>query len=403
MKICLVSQEYPPETGGGGIGTQTYLKAHGLARRGHTVHVITSTYEGAGFSRQDAGVTVHRIGDPSSDAPFSEPSVHWIGYSWAVAKKVHELSEAVGFDLIEFPEYGAEGFIYELDTAQWREIPVVVCMHGSLTMFAERTDWPPKESDFYRVGIFMEETVVRKADSLFAVSRNVAKFWSDRCGIPLERINVLHPSVDPTLFSPTSDTTRGRPTVLFVGRVAEDKGLFTLAEAALKLRQKHPAVLLRIAGTGDEDSVLWLEETIKANKAEDTFELLGHVAYQDLPRVYAACDVFAAPAPQEHGLGIVYLEAMATAKPVVACRTAGAPEAVIDGQTGILVSPGDVEGLVEVLDKLLNRPDLRERLGRNGRQMVLSHFSVDQHIRRAERIYKELLGEWKKEHSHAAC
>src|SRR5438105_12470624 len=85
MNICLVSQQYPPETASGGIGTQTFLKARGLVARGHSVDVISSTLDGAPTSYQDHGVTVHRLPYPTQDTEFCETSVLWVGYSWAVA------------------------------------------------------------------------------------------------------------------------------------------------------------------------------------------------------------------------------------------------------------------------------------------------------------------------------
>src|SRR4029453_12631299 len=189
MKICLVSQEYPPETGGG-IGTQTHLKAHGLARRGHTVHVISSTYVGTDRTEHDGEVVVHRLLHPAYESHFSEPSVHWVGYSWAVAKKLYELLGAVKFDLIEFPEYAAEGFIYQLAAYRYPPTPIVVMLHGSLLMFAERIGWPEPGSELYQCGGFMEEAVISRADKLIAASGNIADFWARRRGLPREEITV---------------------------------------------------------------------------------------------------------------------------------------------------------------------------------------------------------------------
>ena len=108
MKICLVSQEYPPETGGGGIGTQTYLKAQGLAARGHEVHVISLSGDGIPRMYADGPVVVHRIVHPELDAPGFELTTSWMAYSGAVARKLQELDSGVHFEIIQFPEYGGE-------------------------------------------------------------------------------------------------------------------------------------------------------------------------------------------------------------------------------------------------------------------------------------------------------
>src|SRR5439155_11051603 len=86
VRICLVAQEYPPDTARGGIGTQTWNKARTLARLGHTVHVL-SCVAGPGadpLKTEDSGVTVHRIQAPGEAFPVYEAQTYWMGYSWAV-------------------------------------------------------------------------------------------------------------------------------------------------------------------------------------------------------------------------------------------------------------------------------------------------------------------------------
>jgi glycosyltransferase involved in cell wall biosynthesis len=391
MKLCLVSQEYPPETGGGGIGTQTYLKAHGLAERGHQVHVISSTYTGADQTYQDNQVIVHRVQNPAAETHFSELSVQWVGYSWAVAKKIYALLDETQFDLIEFPEYGAEGFIYQMEAYQYHHLPIAVMLHGSLAMFAERIGWPTVESETYRFGTFMEDAVVSRAHLLLAASRNIAKFWATRRNIALDQIVVIHTAVDSALFTPVKAKTNHRPTILYVGRIDGAKGVLAIGEAVIRLREKYPDILFRLVGAGDETNLRRLHELIEGGRAERHFELVGYVPHQELAKYYAACDLFASPAAQEHGVASVYLEALSCGKPVVACNSGGAPEAVIDGQTGLLVPPDDIEALTETLDRLIADPELRERLGRNGRQLVLDYFSRDRMIDRVEAAYQRLL------------
>jgi len=401
MKLCLVSQEYPPETGGGGIGTQTYLKAHGLAARGHEVHVISSTYTGADHTVQDGQVIVHRVQNPAAETHFSELSVQWVGYSWAIAKKIYTLLDETQFDLIEFPEYGAEGFIYQMEAYQYHHLPIAVMLHGSLAMFAERIGWPPVESETYRFGTFMEDAVVSRAHLLLAASRNIAGFWAARRNIPLDQIAVIHTAVDANLFSPASAKTKAktheRPTILYVGRIDGAKGVLAVGEAVIRLKEKYPDLLFRLVGTGDEDNMRRLRELIERGGAEQHFELVGYVPHQELTQYYTSCDVFASPAAQEHGVASVYLEALSCGKPVIACNSGGAPEAVVDGQTGLLVPPDDIEALTQALDRLLVDAELRERLGRNGRQLVLDYFSRDRMIDRAETAYQRLLAHFREQ------
>jgi glycosyltransferase involved in cell wall biosynthesis len=389
MKILLVSQEYPPESSGTGIGTQTGLKARGLARRGHTVHVICSTYSGATGATDEHGVTVHRLPHPSIDAPFSELSVQWIGYSWAVGKKVYELLGMARFDVIEFPEYAAEGFCYQVDAYQYHHVPIVVMLHGSLAMFAERIGWPEPESELFRIGGMAERVVVERADKLVAASRNIADFWRRRLAEEKQDITVIHTSVDAERFRPVEDREPGRPTVLFVGRVDAAKGVLAVADAVLELRSRYPDILFRVVGTGDEDNERQLQERVSLSP--ENFELLGSVPHSELAPRYQGCHVFASPAAEEHGVASVYLEALSSGKPVIACNSGGAPEAVIDGKTGLLVPPGSHDELVSSLDRLLSDRALREELGSNGRRLVLAHFAEEKFLDRVEAVYEEVI------------
>jgi phosphatidylinositol alpha-1,6-mannosyltransferase len=240
----------------------------------------------------------------------------------------------------------------------------------------------------------MEEAVIKRADLLAAASCNIAGFWAEKLEIPLNQITVFHTSVDAQVFVPSPTRKHERPTILFVGRIDGAKGTLAVAEAVTRLRDKYPDVLFRIVGTGDEDNQRRLQEIIEANQAQQNFDLVGYVPHHELPRYYAECDLFASPAAQEHGVASVYLEAISCGKPVVACNTGGAPEAVIDGRTGLTVPPDDIDALTQALDRLLGNPELRNELGRNGRALVLEHFSTDQFIERVEAAYQKLMADF---------
>src|SRR5690349_23479254 len=156
MKICLVSQQYPPETAQGGVGTQTWNKARALARLGHAVHVL-SCAAGPGpelRTETDAGVVVHRMQppgqEPGRDFPVYQPTTYALGYTWSVLGHLHRLMETTAFDVVDFAEYGAEGFAYQLDRGPWNWVPVVVQLHAPLALLAQRLGWPEQGSDAYQ-------------------------------------------------------------------------------------------------------------------------------------------------------------------------------------------------------------------------------------------------------------
>ena len=110
-----------------------------------------------------------------------------------------------------------------------------------------------------------------------------------------------------------------------------------------------------------------------------------------MPAFYQSAHVFCSPAEHEPGVANVYIEAMAAACPVVAADTGGAPEAVLDGETGLLVPPRDVDALTTALDRLLSDAAMRERLGGAGRRRAEEYFSVDRYIERVFAVYERAL------------
>src|SRR5687767_3051173 len=158
MRIALVSQEYPPETAKGGLATQTYLKAHGMAARGHEAHVISQT-TGAQLERsRDVNVSVIRSHGFYSRMPIWTEAAGWMTYSAEVAAVIAALNEVTPLDLIDFPEWGGEGYVHLLNGTEGNHIPTVIHLHGPLAMFAHALGWPERNSEFYRVGVEMEKT-----------------------------------------------------------------------------------------------------------------------------------------------------------------------------------------------------------------------------------------------------
>lgn len=396
MRICIVSQEYPPETARGGIGSQNWTKARALADLGHEVHVLSSATGATDglATRDDGGVTVHRIEPPGVEFPVYGAPAYWVGYTWSVLRALHRLMEPLDFDVLDFAEYGAEGFAYQLDRTPWSFVPVAVQLHGPLSMFSERIGWPEPGSELERVGTLMEELSIQRADGLMACSANIADFTAGRHGVARDSIDVVHCGVDSSAFTPPPDGFReGKPpTVLFVGNLAANKGLGTVLDAVLVLRAKWPELRLRVLGKGEGSFLEDLRDRARGAGAEDALELLGFLQDRSaLPDLYRSAHVFASPAQHEVGVANVYIEAMASGCPVVAANTGAAPEAVSDGESGLLVTPGDVEGTAVALDRVLGDRELARRMGDAGRRRVDEYFSIDRYVERVLATYERAI------------
>lgn len=363
MRIALVSQEYPPETAKGGIGAQAYLKAHALAARGHEVRVISRAPDGRRSERKDGAVHLLRVPGFEGRMPVYTEAADWLTYSAEVCAAILELHARHPLDLLEFPEWGAEGYLYLVNRTEWNHIPVAIQLHGPLVMFAHTMDWPEKESDFYRIGSQMEATCLRRADALYASSRCSADWCARHYGLDRSRIPVLHTGVDVQLFSPQPVPRDPRPTIVFVGKLVRNKGVVLLTQAACRLAQELMDLRLRLIGRCEEPLRRELLFTAQQAGCPHLLEFAGFLPREHLPTQLSTAHVFCAPSQYEGGPGFVYLEAMACGLPVIACAGSGASEVVEPDHNGLLVPPHDLDALHQALRRLLTNPAERDRMG----------------------------------------
>ena len=387
MKVCLVSQEYPPETAHGGIATQTHAKAHGLAALGHNVHVISHSTDAQRHEYRDGAVHVTRIPGFDSALRINTEPARWLTYSALVAAEVGALHARLGLDVVDFPEWGGEGFVYLLNRTAWDRAPVVVLhLHGPLIMLANTIGWPEKDSELFRIGTMMEGTCVRLADAVMSSSRCSADWCAEHYGIDASTISVIHVGIDNNLFRPGVAERDGRPTIVFVGRVAFSKGVGTLVDAACVLADEMPDLRVRLIGREEKGVREELERRALAAKHAELLEFPGLVQRTELPQALCRGHVFAAPSRYEGGPGFVYLEAMACGLPVIACTGSGAAEVVHDGETGALVPPDDSFALVSALRDLLRDAAYRERIGTTARAFAVAEADSEACISRYERF-----------------
>lgn len=165
----------------------------------------------------------------------------------------------------------------------------------------------------------------------------------------------------------------------------ERKGHRFLLEAAALLKEQGLRLTYRFAGEGSERESL--QRIAYRLGLRDEVLFLGFVS--DIPTFLSSVDIFVLPSLYE-GLGIAVLEAMAAGKPVVASRTGGIPELVIDRVTGLLVPPKDPGALARAILHLVSQAGLGRRMGDKGREQVLERFTMEQMAKKNEDYYYEL-------------
>lgn len=388
MRIALVSQEYPPETAKGGLGSQSYLKAHGLARLGHEVHVISRSLTPERCECLDQGVRVMRVPGFGARLSLHTEVADWLTYSAEVAAAVAGLHAQTPLNLVDFPEWAAEGYVHLLNRTEWNRIPTVIHLHGPLAMFAHTMNWPALDSEFYRTGTAMEGTCLRLADAVFSSSQCSANWCARHYGLDRERIPVIHTGIDTDLFKPCDVARAVRPTIVFVGKLVRNKGVLVLLDAVLALAREWPEIQLRLIGKGEPKVVEELHQRAAATGQSRVLDLAGFRSREQLPSELSQAHVFAAPSVYEGGPGFVYLEAMACGLPVIACQGSGAAEVVHQEQNGLLVPPNDPQALAAALRRLLVDESGREAMGQRARRYVVEHADSRTCLKRMEAFYR---------------
>lgn len=216
-----------------------------------------------------------------------------------------------------------------------------------------------------------------------AVSNAVANHWQPilkkskieviHNGIPYEEFLDNYPDAKKELGLSSDNLT-----ICMIGRINPGKGQLFFLELADRLSKKYPNTHFLLVGDpfpGYEPILEEIRKEIRSKRLEPRVTYLGF--RDDIPKVMAALDVFVLPSILPDSFPTVILEAMAAGKPVVATRSGGASEMVLEGETGFLIPIGNVEKGVESLEKLIENEPLRLKFGQAGRKRVLSEYSLE--------------------------
>jgi glycogen synthase len=263
----------------------------------------------------------------------------------------------LGEDLAVFPIGAA--------AAKLHRLPLVLTVHMSMRHTLVVSDL--RSAILKTLGGWIEGWGERSADAVLAITPRLARQLVSE-GVEEDRVHVVPPGVNPALFAGLFEDPFpgiGRPRVVFVGRLAPQKGVRTLVEAARLL--KTPGAQVLLVGDGPQRSTL--EEEIQRQGVGDMVHLFGFVPHDLVPAVLTHADLLVLPSLYEE-LGTILLEAMWVGVPIVASRTGGIPDIIDDGVNGLLVAPGDPQVLARTVDYLLADPDLARRLGEAARELA---------------------------------
>jgi len=283
--------------------------------------------------------------------------------------------------------HGANG-LRALPLAKKLGIPLIVTFHGS---DATATDLRYQRPYFGHRRYLANKGKLQRNGALFlAVSKFVRRKLLEQ-GFPNEKVVVHYTGVDTKMFQPAS--VERDPMILFVGRLVERKGAEFLIRAAAEVQRTLPDAELVLIGDGPLRGDL--EKQAKESLCR--YRFLGVQSPEQVREWMNRASVFCAPSVrirsgEEEAFGMVYAEAQAIGKPVVAFDSGGISEVVSHGRTGFLAAERDWQALAKHLCVLLQDRELRRRFGFAGRQRMVLEFDLDHQTRLLETIYAQVSG-----------
>lgn len=386
MRIAILSFEYPPDTGFGGIGTYSWYQSRALVELGHDVHVFAGSLDPGTTHTEVDGVRLTRTLDAG---PFAQAitALEHDGLPWAgnrlrtgygAFRALSEALEQEAFDIVEFPECGADGMLVST------LLPVRTCVrfHSPAKLIMENYDVDPRDIE---ATVFFEQVAINQADIRTAPSRFLADEVVEHLaveapvhpipnGIDLEEFDEAEPiDVAERFGLPSRDAV----IVLFASRLERRKGADLLPDACTKLLRERPDVHVVIAGADDHDMV---ESQVRPRldaigpRVGERVHGLGRVSLPEVRALMKFADVFMLPSRWDNA-PYACLEAMAAGLPVVASAIGGLPELIDHGRSGFLTPPGDAGALGAALVRLVDDPDARERFGAAARRAVETNFT----------------------------
>lgn len=226
--------------------------------------------------------------------------------------------------------------------------------------------------------------VYESANRVICISGKVQRLLKDGADGSVASALVYN-GTDPSIFAPGTAQEQ-KPIILIVGNLLAGKGHELVLRAIGRVKDSHPSLQCRIIGEGaDRDRFARLAKDLGIG---DRVHFLGRRSRSEVAEAMRSCTIFALPSRYE-GLGCVYLEAMSSGKPVIACQGQGIDEIIRHGSNGWLIPVDGLEELVQGLKVLLADTNLRTRIGQAARQTILHKLTLTHQAESLVRIYEE--------------
>lgn len=352
-------------------------------------------------------------------APSSSTHTHrWSRYFVSRGMTVQVISPFAdpieGVRVVQFPGrrrwyHWLKGLHLYIDYLRWRRIvrefgPDIVHVHytdgGSRNRFyyngvkrlivstwgsdvVESPEFPLSEKQ--KAGV---RALLARADVVTATTRFLADVTARYCP-PGKPTKIIPFGVGCDLFTPKPRPTDGTARIGFVKNLERKYGPEVLIEAMATIAASCPNARLIMCGKGPMAELL--QGRVRELGLADKVEFPGRLPHEQVVGLIQSLDLMVMPSTCQESFGVAAIEASACGVPVVATRVGGVGEAVVDGETGLLVSPGDAAALAEACISLISDPARRTAMGGAGRAFVLEHYQWYRNAAEMEKVYEELL------------
>ena len=295
------------------------------------------------------------------------------------ARLVNDLVRREHIDLIEMPDYYDDFYRNPFIVPKIAfAAPVIIRVHGSVSFILHHSNGNvPKRI------LEADRSLFAMADGISAVSEFSKRFVTDHLSAPNQQVDVIYNPLEDHLFGQTTDHGNVH-TILFIGKINEAKGVYSIIRAFNRLAEAHPDARLRIIGEGDiphAQSMVKYPERVHFTgylHRDKVIEEIDDASFCVLPSYF-------------ENFSMAALEVLARKRALIYTNRASGAELIKDGVDGLLVDPDNIDQMAEKMEQLLDDSNLRNRLAENGYAMCRRRFSTEVIIPQIECYYQHLL------------
>ncbi|MBI1299291.1 glycosyltransferase [bacterium] len=396
MKTLLLSDSYPPMVG----GVETMMQRIAERFTASEITVVTSSAKNSTAFDAACPYRIVRVEHSKpQNANIFQQLIHRVLSptllkTWHYFKPVHALLQQEKFDIIQCGtlRMAFVACLIKMTTG----VPYTIYIHGDEILMGEH--WRTKIGDR-----LLRNPVLNNSDAIFAISEFTKQLmlqWpieKDRViRIPAGADLVEEATVQPEAFQLARTLgIENKSILLSVSRLVQHKGHEQVVRALPQVIKRVPNLVYLIVGRGPSEGSL--KRLVQELQLEQHVQFLGYVPTNELPLYYQLCNSFIQTSldlshqRRIEGFGLVFLEANAWAKPVIGGRSGGIPDAIVDGVTGLLVDPTNVDEIAQAIITLLTDPNYAQDLGRNGKKRVEMEMNWDQTNKKVRQVLETIV------------